>query len=77
MIVDGVSAGESAINEIDSAIRKHIVAVVVVAGDNGLDVSHFTELGKEAGIKAGRARGLSVISANRLHPGCKRLRKFT
>ena len=52
VIVDGVSAGESAIDEIDSAIGKHIVAVVVVAGDYGLHVPNLTELGKKAGIEA-------------------------
>ena len=77
VIVDGVSAGESAIDEMDLAVVQDVVAVVVVAGDNSLDVPHFSELGKKARIEASRTRGLPVIAANRLHPGCKRLRKFT
>ena len=52
MIVYGVRAGEPAIDEMNLAEVKDIVAVVVVAGDYGFHVSHFTELGKEAGIEA-------------------------
>ena len=52
VVVNCVRAGESAIDEMNLAEVKDIVAVVVVAGDYGLYVSHFTELGKEAGIEA-------------------------
>ena len=52
VVVNCVRAGESAIDEMDLTVVQDVVAVVVVAGYNGLYVSYFTELGKEAGIEA-------------------------
>ena len=60
MVIHGIPAAVSAINVIHVARIQHIVIVVVMAGDYGLDVPHLAELGQQAAVQAGRAGRLSV-----------------
>ena len=51
VVVDGISAAVPAIDEMDSAEVQDIVTVMIMAGNNSIHVSHFTELGKEAAVE--------------------------
>ena len=48
-----------------------------MAGDNGLNISQFAELGKEPAVETGRAWRFAVMTSDGLHAGIQRLLEFT
>ena len=60
MVINGVTAAEAAIDVIHVPVAEHVVTVVVVPRDDGLDVLQFAELGQQAAVDPGRAGRLSV-----------------
>ena len=55
VVVHGVAAAETAIDVVHVPVAEHVVTVVVVPRDDGLDVLHFAELGQQAAVDPGRA----------------------
>ena len=63
VVVHGVAAAEPAIDEVDGRLSlEHVVAVVVVAVDDGLHVSSFQEQAEETAVHAGRAGIFEVVA---------------